>query len=164
MTILGFALILAVLLCSLTAGFLFAFAVVAMPGMKSLSDGEFIRAFQGMDGIIQNSHPLFLLVWLGSIASIIASAVLGAMQLGGPERAFLILATTVYLLAVQLPTFLINIPLNNFIQSVDTTSMSEAELKEARQRFEPRWNQWNNLRTVFSCMTAILLIAVLYRL
>ena len=40
------ALGLACLLCSLVAGFLFAFAVVVMPGIKSLGDGEFLRAFQ----------------------------------------------------------------------------------------------------------------------
>lgn len=164
MTILGFALILAVFLCSLVAGFLFAFAVVAMPGIKSLSDGEFIRAFQGMDGIIQNNHPLFVVVWLGSIASIIASAVLGFVQLEGAELTVLVVATLVYIFAVQLPTLRINIPLNNAIQALHTESMSEAALKEARQRFEPRWNWWNKLRTVCSCFTAILLILVLYRL
>ncbi len=56
------ALILATFLCSLVAGFLFAFAVVAMPGIKRLNDGEFIRAFQVMDGVIQNNQPIFLLV------------------------------------------------------------------------------------------------------
>ena len=39
-------LILATLLCSLVAGFLFAFATVVMPGIKTLNDREFIRAFQ----------------------------------------------------------------------------------------------------------------------
>jgi uncharacterized membrane protein len=51
------ALILATSLCSLVAGFLFAFAIVVMPGIRSLNDREFIRAFQVMDGVIQNNHP-----------------------------------------------------------------------------------------------------------
>ena len=57
------ALILATFLCSLVAGFLFAFALVAMPGIRSLKDREFIRAFQVMDRVIQNNQPLFVLVW-----------------------------------------------------------------------------------------------------
>jgi uncharacterized membrane protein len=46
-------LILAAVLCSLVAGFLFAFATVVMPGIKSLDDGSFIRAFQVIDGVIR---------------------------------------------------------------------------------------------------------------
>ena len=42
-------LILATLLCSLVAGFLFAFAIIVMPGIKTLNDREFIRAFQGSE-------------------------------------------------------------------------------------------------------------------
>ena len=68
-------------LVSLVAGFLFAFAIVAMPGLKKLSDAEFIRAFQGIDGIIQNNHPLFMLVWMGSVLLLIAAAIIGFTQL-----------------------------------------------------------------------------------
>ena len=50
----------AVLLCSLTAGFLFAFAVVVMPGLKALDDAAYLRAFQLMDGVIQDRQPLFM--------------------------------------------------------------------------------------------------------
>ena len=163
MTIFSISLISAVFLCSLVAGFLFAFAVVVMPGIKSLSDAEYIRAFQGMDGVIQNNHPLFFLVWLGSIVSIIASAGLGLFHLDASNKALLITASAAYIAAVQLPTFRINIPLNNFIQSLDTTSLSEAAAQEARQGFEPRWNRWNNLRTVAACAVVAALIVVIYR-
>ena len=52
-------LVLATFLCSLVAGLLFAFAVVVMPGLRSLDDGGFIRAFQAIDRVIQNNQPLF---------------------------------------------------------------------------------------------------------
>ena len=54
--------IFATFLCSLVAGFMFAFSVVVMPGIKSLNDREFIKAFQVMDRIIQNNQPIFILV------------------------------------------------------------------------------------------------------
>ncbi len=54
MVIFQIALIAATFLCSLVAGFLLAFAIVAMPGIGSLSDREFIRAFQVMDRVIQS--------------------------------------------------------------------------------------------------------------
>ena len=67
-------LILATVACALVAGLLFAFAIVTMPGINRLNDGEFIRAFQVMDGVIQNNHPLFMLVWLGSVAALLLAA------------------------------------------------------------------------------------------
>lgn len=164
MMIFSVSLILAVFLGSLVAGFLFAFAIVAMPGIKSLGDGEFIRAFQAMDRVIQNNHPLFVVVWLGSIVTIISSAVFGNFYLDVADKVLLTAAAAAYDFAVQLPTFLINIPLNNYIQSLDTNTLNEAAAKEARQRFEPRWNRWNNFRTVISCIVVAILISVLYRL
>lgn len=44
-------------LCSLVAGFLFAFAAVVMPGIRRLGDGSFIRAFQVIDRAIQKLDP-----------------------------------------------------------------------------------------------------------
>ena len=70
-TIFPIILITATLLCALVAGLLFAFAIVTMPGIKSLNDREFIRAFQVMDGVIQNNQPIFMLVWLGSALTLL---------------------------------------------------------------------------------------------
>ena len=65
MGIFQIALIFATFLCSLVAGLPFVFALVVMPGIKSLNDREFIRAFQVMDGVIQNNQPI--LCWSGSV-------------------------------------------------------------------------------------------------
>ena len=157
-------LILATLLCSLVAGFVFAFAVVVMPGIKTLSDREFIRAFQVMDGIIQNNQPIFVLVWVGSIVTLVASGVLGIGQLEGAERLLIISAVLVYLLVVQLPTFTINVPLNNKLQTLNVDDMDETAQKAARMDFEPRWLLWNSIRTIFASLVSSLLIILLLRL
>ncbi len=157
-------LLLATLLCSLVAGFLFAFAVVVMPGIKSLNDREFIRAFQVMDRIIQNNQPIFILVWIGSVVVLITSTLLGIGALDGVGRVILSVATLAYLLGVQLPTITINIPLNNKLQSVDIDAMNETAQKAVRDDFEARWNQWNKIRTVISCLVSALLIFLLFRL
>lgn len=105
MTVFYVVLILATLLSSLVAGFLFAFAVVVMPGIRSLDDGAFIRAFQVTDRVIQNNQPLFLLVWVGSVLSLIMAAVMALWHLGGTDRALVIVAALVSVLGVQAPTF-----------------------------------------------------------
>ena len=156
------ALILATFLCSLVAGFLFAFAIVVMPGIRSLNDRGFIRAFQVMDGVIQNNHPLFMLVWLGSVVALVISAVLGIGQLGGTGRLLLIVAALAYILGVQLPTITINIPLNNKLQTLNVDAMNETTQKTARKEFEPRWNRWNSIRTAIASLASALLIILLF--
>lgn len=157
-------LILATLLCSLVAGFLFAFAVVVMPGIKTLDDTGFIRAFQVIDGVVQNNQPIFLVVWIGSAIALIAAAVSGFGGLGVADRFIMISALALYLLGVQFSTIVVNIPLNNRLQSVKIDSMDEAALKAGREAFEPRWNRWNVIRTFIAIVVTMLLIVLLLRL
>lgn len=157
-------LIVAALLCSLVAGFLFAFAAVVMPGIKTLPDREFIRAFQVIDGVIQNNQPLFVAVWLGSIMAVVAAAGLGIGQLNGMQRLLLILAPLIYIVGVQVSTFTINVPLNNRLQALDVNAMDSEALQAARLDFEPRWNQWNLVRAPFASLASVLLIVLLCQL
>lgn len=162
MGIFQIVLILATFLCSLVAGFVFAFALVVMPGIKSLNDRGFIRAFQVMDRIIQNNQPIFVLVWIGSVVALVASVVLGIWQLDGAGRLLIIFAGLAYLFGVQLPTVTINIPLNNKLQTLNVDTMNETSQKTARKDFEPRWNLWNSIRTVFASLASALLIILLF--
>jgi uncharacterized membrane protein len=157
-------LVLATLLCSLVTGFLFAFAVVVMPGIKCLDNREFLRAFQVMDRVIQQGQPLFGLVWPGSVAALLAGLALGIGHVGGLEKLLLSLAGGVYLLGVQLPTFVINIPLNNEVQALDVNGAEEATCQATRERFERRWNRWNTIRTACAATTSAMLLVVLIRL
>ena len=154
MGIFQIALIVATFLCSLVAGFLFAFAVVAMPGIRSLSDREFIRAFQVMDRIIQNSQPIFVFVWVGSVVALVTAVVLGIGPLDGAGRLLIIFAALAYLVGVQLPTVTINIPLNNKLQTLDVDAVDETTQEAARKDFEPRWNLWNSIRTAFASLAS----------
>jgi uncharacterized membrane protein len=157
-------LVAATLLCTLVAGFVFAFAIVVMPGIRALGDGEFLKAFQVMDRVIQNNQPIFMLVWIGSAVALLASTVLGFGQLDGSGRVLLIAALVVYLLGVQLPTLTINIPLNNTVQGLAIDEMDSPALKTAREAFESRWNFSNSTRTVLASLVSVLLVILLLRL
>ena len=76
MNLIQFALGLSTLLCSVVAGFVFAFAVVVMPGIQNLNDHDFLRAFKAMDRVIQNGQPIFLLVWVGSAVMLLLTSLL----------------------------------------------------------------------------------------
>jgi uncharacterized membrane protein len=157
------ALLAAAILCALVAGFLFAFAVVVMPGIRRLDDGSFIRAFQVIDRVIQNNQPLFVFVWVGSVLALIAAAVVGVAALAGVDLLVLVIAALLYLFCVQVPTLAINIPLNNQLQKLDVVTMNEAARHRARQDFEARWNRWNLVRAVGAGVVSILLALLLLR-
>lgn len=156
-------LLVATLLCALVAGFLFAFAVVVMPGLRRLTDREFVAAFCAMDGVIQRNQPLFMAVWVGSIPALVAAAVLGYGELEGAGRWMLVAAAALYLLGVQAPTFVFNVPLNNRLQRLDLATIDAAGCHSARLGFERRWNRSNVARTAAAVVVAGLLLGVLMR-
>ena len=156
-------LVLSTLLCSLVAGFVFAFATVVMPGIQRLNDRDFLRAFKLIDGVIQRNQPLFMLVWIGSVVGLVIAALLSLWQLQGAYRLLMLVAAGSYLLGVQLPTATINVPLNNQLQALDLEAASDSELQEARTRFEDRWLRWNTIRTGFAALTTALLLVLLLR-
>jgi len=154
-------LLFATLLCALVAGFTLLFAIVVMPGIGTLQDREYLRAFQVMDRVIQDNQPLFIFVWVGSALALVVATVLGVGQLVGVERMILVVAAVAYLAGTQLPTVMINIPLNNSLQALNVESADAPTLKEMRQRFEPRWNRWNTIRTFFAILASALLMVLL---
>ena len=157
-------LFLSIIFCSLVAGLLFAFAVVVMPGIAKLNDKEYLLAFKHMDGIIQNNQPLFLLVWVGSILSVIISLILGIMNLNGGQLYLLTGGSILYLLGVQVPTFRFNIPLNNSLQNLDIEALEEPQATLSRSDFEIPWNRWNRIRTVNAILAVALLLLLVIRL
>ena len=164
MNVFVWVLVIATFLCALMAGFLFAFAVVVMPGIKELSDRKFLQSFQVIDRVIQDSQPLFMVMWLGSTIALIVAAVLAILHEGRVGQVVVVSSALASVLFVQLPTMTINIPLNNKVQSLDCDTLDDVAASQAREGFEPRWNRWNVIRTVVSCAILAGLIVVLLRL
>lgn len=162
MYIIEISLIIATLLCSLVSGLLFAFAAVVMPGIGKLSDKEFLKSFQIIDKVIQNRQPAFMIIWVGSIVAIISTVVIGVIELEGIKLILLLAASLFYLVCVQLITIVFNIPLNNRLQTFHLDRMDRDELKIARTNFEPNWNRWNLFRTIFSVVTSLFLIFLVF--
>jgi uncharacterized membrane protein len=163
MTLFNLAILAATVLCSLVAGFLFAFATVVMPGIGRLDDRGFIRAFQAVDGVIQANQPLFIVVWVGSAVSVVVAGMLGIWQLEGTNRLLLSGAALLYVFGVQVPTISINIPLNNQFQRLDSDSMNDSARQRARSDFERKWNRWNVFRTICASVVSVGLCVLLLR-
>lgn len=142
-------------------GMLLVFAIVVMPGIARLNDGDYIRAFQAIDGVIQDKQPVFYFVWIGSVVVLVVTAGLGAAgELVGERLYGVILATLVYL-ATQVTTFTINVPMNDRIKELDVTNMDPSKKSMERGRFEASWCFWNWVRTVLMGFVSMYLMYLL---
>ena len=155
MEILNISLFFSTLLCSLVTGFILTYAIVVMPGLSKLDDKEFIKAFQVTDGIIQNNQPIFILIWVGSIISVVSTIIISIFTLGILEGWKIIFVGLVYLIGVQAITIIIHLPLNRRIQKIDINSISSQSLNEERKNFETKWNYFNNIRTVIAFLVTL---------
>ena len=134
--------------CALVTGFVFTYAVIVMPGLAKLTDKEFIRAFQVTDELIQNNQPIFMIVWVGSVISVISTLIVSLMGPYSVETLLVIIAGFVYLLGVQGLTVLVHLPLNRRIQTVNVEEWDASALREERLLFETRWIRFNWIRTL----------------
>ncbi len=134
--------------CALVTGFVFTYAVIVMPGLAKLTDKEFIRAFQVTDELIQNNQPIFMIVWVGSVISVISTLIVSLMGPYSVETVLVIIAGFVYLLGVQGLTVLVHLPLNRRIQTVNAEEWDASALREERLSFETRWIRFNWIRTL----------------
>ena len=107
MDFLDISLFFSILLCALATGFILTYAIIVMPGLSKLDDKEFIKAFQVTDGIIQNNQPIFILIWVGSIISVLGTIITSILSLGIIE-AWLIIFCRCYLFARSTGNYNIN--------------------------------------------------------
>ena len=160
MEILNISLFFSTLLCSLVTGFILTYAIVVMPGLSKLDDKEFIKAFQVTDGIIQNNQPIFILIWVGSIISVVSTIIISIFTLGILEAWKIIFVSLVYLIGVQAITIIIHLPLNRRIQKIDLNSTNLQSLNEERKNFETKWNYFNNIRTVVAFLVTLFFLFI----
>lgn len=158
MNTLNISLAITTILCCLVTGFVLAFAIVVMPGISKLSDKRYLESFKVMDKIIQDNQPLFMIVWVGSVLSVIVSAVLGFLYAGTMGLLVIVIGASVYILGVQVPTMVFNVPLNNRLQEMDLEESPDEEVKAFRAEFERVWIRWNSIRTVNGLLATILFL------
>ena len=161
MDFLDISLFFSILLCALAAGFILTYAIIVMPGLSKLDDKEFIKAFQVTDGIIQNNQPIFILIWVGSIISVLGTIITSILSLGNVEAWLIIFAGVIYLLGVQGITISIHLPLNKHIQKIDINSTNSQILSEVRRNFEKKWNYFNNIRTGIALFVILIFLLIL---
>ena len=161
MDLLDVALIFSILSCSLVGGFIFTYAIVVMPGLSSLSDKDFLRAFQVTDAIIQDNQPLFIFTWVGSMVAMFMMIVVSSVRVELAEAWPIVLISVAYLVGVQGITEAFHIPLNNHTQNLIIEDLNDETLADERLKFEAKWNFFNYIRTGIALSVSFLLLIIL---
>ena len=161
MDLLDVALIFSILSCSLVGGFIFTYAIVVMPGLSSLSDKDFLRAFQVTDAIIQDNQPLFMFTWVGSMVAMFMMIVVSSVRVELAEAWPIVLISVAHLVGVQGITAAFHIPLNNHIQNLIIKNLNDETLADKRLKFEAKWNFFNYIRTGIALSVSFLLLIIL---
>ena len=137
---------------ALISGLLFSFTIAVSPGLKHLSDSEYLKAMKSINKEILN--PLFLFCFFCPL--FLFPLTIYFTQDDGSNRWLIITGFLTYTLVIGI-TATINVPLNNQLEKFDLLNVSQIELTEFRNVFENRWTFWNNVRTVLSVLSSILL-------
>lgn len=150
------AIITAVLSTGMMAGIFFTWSNAVKPGIGKLDDMIYLSALQSMNRVILN--PLFYIVFILPILFLPIST---ALNFGAKEVfhvKLLFAATIVYWSGAFLVTLFGNIPLNELLNNTHLERLSMEELSKLRVRIENKWNTFNVIRTISSCIAFILVI------
>jgi uncharacterized membrane protein len=153
-------LIVAIVSTGLMAGIFFTWSNAVKPGIGTLDDMTYMKAFQAMNRLILN--PLFYLVFILPVLSIAIST---CMSFGSTKEyvfELLLTATLIYCLGVFLVTIAGNIPLNELLEHTDLEKISQIELSDLRGKIETKWNNFNLVRTISSFIAFVLLVISFY--
>jgi uncharacterized membrane protein len=139
--------VLSIIMAAGMAGTFFVFSTGVMPGLNAARPGSAIDAMQTINQKIQN--PLFVgMFMLVPVAAVAAGVFL--LTMGHRSAAVLFFAAAVvYFAGALVPSFAVNIPMNDDLDAV-TIPKHAAEAAKVWSDYSGRWTAWNTVRAVSS--------------
>ncbi|CNG67818.1 putative integral membrane protein [Mycobacterium tuberculosis] len=129
------------------AGTFFGFSTGVMPGLNAAKPASAIDAMQSINQKIQN--PVFVAMFLLVPVLAVAAGVL-LLTLDQKSAAVLFfVAAGVYFAGALVPSFAVNIPMNNDLDRAAIPADLTAAAK-VWSDYSGRWTAWNTVRAVFS--------------
>jgi uncharacterized membrane protein len=145
------------LLTGAMAGVFFAYSVSVMIGLDAIKPDQAIAAMRSINEKIQN--PVFLLAFLLAPVAALATGVLLLTQGHRTAGVVLLLAAASYFLGALVPSFAVNIPMND---ALDTVKVPSGGAAQVWSDYSSRWTVWNHVRTVSSAVSLLLVGAGLF--
>ncbi len=140
----------------LSAGLFFAWTVSVIPGLKNVSDQNYIESMQSINKAILN--PAFFIVFFGAVFALIGSSYFQYQEKMDAGFWLILAACVLYVLGTIGVTMFGNVPLNDALDLVQLNLLSVEEMKTTRMDYESRWNFFNGIRTFFAVVSFVLLL------
>lgn len=99
---------------------------------------------------------VFMALFLGMAAMLVAIAGYGALAIPGPGGSFVMASGLIYLVGCFGVTVIFNVPLNEALAGMET--VSETTRAFWLKTYVPRWTFWNSVRTAACALAAALLL------
>ena len=142
----------AIILTGLSAGLFYAWMVSVIPGTQKVVDITYLESMQSINRAILN--PAFFLIFIGSLLVLAVSTI--QQFNSGMTFWWLLTATLLYLLGTFAVTILGNVPLNDALEVLNLTGLSDSEIFEFRKAYEEKWNRLHLIRTVFAVLSFVI--------
>jgi len=148
-----------VVLTGLSAGLFYAWQVSVIPGTKKVADLTYLETMQSINRAILN--PAFFLIFFGPI---ILLSIASIYEFNTHKVVFMLLIASAitYLIGTFGVTVLGNVPLNDQLDALQITELSEREQAVFRSTYESKWNRFHLIRTVFSVISFALATASIF--
>lgn len=146
-----------ILATSLIAGLFYSYSCSVNPGLKSLSDIEYLRSMQSINRAILN--PVFFASFMGALLLLPICTWLAYREVGFHTSFYLLLAALIiYAVGTFGVTIACNVPLNNALDRFNIDAASFSELQIQRTKFEMPWNRYHAIRTIANVLSLLLTI------
>jgi uncharacterized membrane protein len=150
---------LAALGSGLIGGVFFAFSTFVMKALERITPCSGIAAMQSINVAVIN--PLFLSVFLGTTTASVVLVLTAVWRWRAPGTECMLLGGCFYLAGTFLVTLMFNVPRNEALALVDSSSPeSDAEWRE----YVASWTRWNHVRTLAALAAAVYLTIALTQL
>ncbi len=152
-SLLDFAMLLSALGCGLVAGIFFAFSTFVMKALGALPPPHGIAAMQSINVVVIN--PWFMTAFFGTAATCVCMIVASLLRWHDPGAAYWLVGGALYLVGTILVTMLFNVPRNDALAAVTTSSAEAAKLWAT---YLSTWTAWNHVRTAAALAAAVFFI------
>lgn len=134
-------------------GFFYAYSVSVVWGLDATDPQSAIAAMQGINRVVRNAA--FAPAFFGTPLVLAGCALLAFIASRRYAAFWFALAALTYSGGALLPTFLVNVPMNDALAILPIPT-DQAEAADLWRDYSRTWTRWNDLRTEMSGLTLLL--------
>lgn len=142
-------------------GFFYAYSVSVIWGLEATDPKSAIAAMQGINRVVRNAA--FAPAFFGTPLALAASALLACFAASRRAAFLLSLATATYVFGALMPTFLVNVPMNDAL-AAQAIPAGMDEAAGVWRDYSGRWIWWNHVRMAMSGLALLFTGAAIYAL